>query len=91
MSTTLGLATLDPFDNFNCGFGLGALDKYYGHQNHCICFANKECQAGNADALVKGWEGLVNNYTTEEIKVEFILDCFHAILALSILGNTYLN
>ena len=53
---------------------LTLLDKYYGHQNHRIGFANKEHRIRNADALAKGQEDLLNNYTTEEIEVEFILD-----------------
>ena len=56
----------------------GLVDKYYGHQNHRLCFAGSELKKQNAHVII-GWrKDLVDCYTQEEIKVKFILNCLFA-------------
>ena len=43
-----------------------------------LCFAGEELQRWNADVISGGRNDLINNYTREEIKVKFILDCLYA-------------
>ena len=57
---------------------LALVDKYYGHQNYRLCFVGEELQRQNADVISRGRNDLIDNYTREEIKVEFILDCLYA-------------
>ena len=57
---------------------LALVEKYYGHQNHRLCFAGSELRKWNADVITRGRKDLVDSYTQEEIKVKFILDCLFA-------------
>ena len=57
---------------------LALVDKYYGYQNHRLCFVANKLRRWNADVLTGGRKDLVDYYTQEEIEVEFILDCLFA-------------
>ena len=57
---------------------MALVDKYYGHQNHRLCFGGSKLKKWNEDVIARGRKDLVDNYTREEIKVEFILDCLFA-------------
>ena len=54
------------------------LNKYYGHRRYRIWFAPEELKRRNSDARAGRWLDLVDLYTREEIKVEYVLDCFYA-------------
>ena len=56
---------------------MALVNKYYGHQNYRLHFAGEELQRRNADVISGGRNDLIDNYTREEIEVEFILDCLY--------------
>ena len=57
---------------------MALVDKYYGHQTNRLHFAGSKLKKQNADVITGGKKDLVDNYTREEIEVEFILDCLFA-------------
>ena len=57
---------------------MALVNKYYGHQNHRLCFAGSELKKQHADVISRGRKDLVDSYTQEEIEVEFILNCLFA-------------
>ena len=62
-------------DYYRC---IALLDKYYGHRRYRIQFAHEELKRRNFDARAGRQPDLVDLYTREEIKVEYVLDCFYA-------------
>ena len=43
-----------------------------------LCFTGEELWRWKADVISRGRHDLIDNYTREEIKVRFILDCLYA-------------
>ena len=53
------------------------LDKYYGHHCYRLQFVHANLQCQEDDAQLKNCLDLLSNYTREEIKTEYILDCLY--------------
>ena len=52
--------------------------KNYGHWNHRLHFVGKELERQNSNVISGGRNDLIDSYTREEIKFEFILNCMNA-------------
>ena len=62
-------------------------DKYYSHWHYWLCFTHADLQHREDDAWSRNCLDLIDNYTREEIKTKYILNCLHTELLVQSSSN----